>query len=311
MRRQLKVTTVTAILGLAAAVAVAGPQARVSGVVVDSAGSPITAARITITSNELPSFVKEITTGDDGAFKVLLLDATKVYVFTVQATGYLEHAQEIKVAVGTTDNYFTFELATPEERAATKQQELKVQPGYKQLDEATELLAAGRDEEARARLVEAVAARPDLVEAYEVMADIDFDAGDNALALATARRCLELDGESLKCLAIASNAAGRLGDNEAQAGYLAIYQELNPDDPATAFNSAVVYLNKMDDDGARPLLEQCLEIDPDYSKCLFEYGMLLLRAGDLEGAKTQLDRYLEVAPDGPDATTAAETVKYL
>lgn len=311
MRRQLTITAATAILGLAAVVSLAGPQARVSGVVVDSTGNPIAGATITITSDELPSFVKELTTGDDGGFKVLLLDATKVYVFTVQATGFLEHSKEIKVAVGTTDNHYTFELETPKERAATKQQELKEQPGYKQLDEATALLAAGRSGEARARLEEAVATRPDLVEAYELMADIDFAGGDNALALATARRCLALDAESLKCLAIASNAAGRLGDAEAQAGYLATYQELNPDDPATAFNSAVVYLNKMDDEGARPLLEQCLVLDPAYAKCLFEYGMLLLRAGDLEGAKAQLERYLEVAPTGPDAATAAETIKYL
>ena len=73
----------------------------------------------------------------------------------------------------------------------------------------------------------------------------------------------------------------------------------------------MVFLNTMDDEGARPLLEQCLEVDPAFAKCLFEYGMLLLRTGDLEGAKAQLEKYLEVAPDGPDAAAAAETVKYL
>ena len=110
---------------------------------------------------------------------------------------------------------------------------------------------------------------------------------------------------------MAANAASNLGDSEAQADYLARYQELNPDDPATVFNQAAGFLNKMDDESARPLLEECIAIDPTFDKCLFEYGMLLLRTGDLEGAKATLEKYLEVAPDGTDAATAGETVKYL
>ena len=39
--------------------------------------------------------------------------------------------------------------------------------------------------------------------------------------------------------------------------------------------------------------------------------MILLRSGDIEGSKANLQKYIEVAPDGPEAITAAETVKYL
>ncbi|MEJ2187827.1 MAG: tetratricopeptide repeat protein [Acidobacteriota bacterium] len=87
---------------------------------------------------------------------------------------------------------------------------------------------------------------------------------------------------------------------------MARYQELNPEDPAILYNEAAVFLNKMDDEGARPLLERCLAVDPS-----FPYGMLLLRTGDMEGAKKHLQKYLEVAPDGADAGTAQETLKYL
>ena len=92
---------------------------------------------------------------------------------------------------------------------------------------------------------------------------------------------------------------------------MARYQEVNPDDPTVLYNDAAAKLNAMDDDGARPLLEKCLEADPDFPQCNFEYGMMLLRTGDLEGAKTHLQKYLEVAPDGADAGTAEETLKYL
>ena len=308
------ITTVLALvatLALVIGTASAGPQARVGGTVVGTDGEPIAGATITITTEELPKYKKILETDEDGEFKVLILDATKMYLFTVTAPGFLDYNEEIKVAVGTTDNDFTFEMSTPKERAAAHQQEVLEQPGYKEYDEAKVLLAEGETADARARLEQALEEMPDLIEALEMMAGIDFDSGDNELALATSRRCLEEDDESLRCLAVASNAAGAVGDTEAQAAYLVQYQELNPDDPATLFNQAAGFLNKMDDDSARPLLESCLAVDPGFAKCLFEYGMLLLRTGDLEGAKAQFEKYLEVAPDGPDATTASETIKYL
>lgn len=291
--------------------AVAGPQARISGSVVGTDGAPVPGATITITCEALPKYSKILETDNDGGFKVLILDATNTYLFIVTAPGFLDYREEIKVPVGTTDNEFTFELSTPEEISKARQQEVMEQPGYKEFGEAQKLFEAGKTAEARARLEDALEAMPDLIEALEMMAGIDFDSGDAALALATARRCLEEDDESQKCLAVASNAAGLVGDTEAQAAYLAQYQGLNPDDPATLFNQAAGFLNKMDDEAARPYLEQCLAVDPEFAKCLFEYGMLLLRTGDLEGAKAQFEKYLVVAPDGPDASTAAETIKYL
>jgi Tfp pilus assembly protein PilF len=308
-----KSVTLAAILVMVMGIgtAIAGPQARVGGTVVGTDGEPITGATITITCEALPKYNKVLETDADGEFRVLILDATNTYLFAVTAPGFLDYQEEIKVPVGTTDNDFTFELSTPEERSKARQQEVMEQPGYKEYGEAKELLDAGKPAEARARLEDALEAMPDLLEAMEMMASIDYDSGDAELALATARRCLEEDDESQRCLAVASNAAGDVGDSEAQAAYLAQYQSLNPDDPATLFNQAAGFLNKMDDDSARPLLEACLAVDPEFAKCLFEYGMLLLRTGDLEGAKAQFEKYLEVAPDGPDAATATETIKYL
>jgi Flp pilus assembly protein TadD len=297
------------ILGIGSAVA--GPQARVGGTVVGTDGEPVAGATITITCEALPKYNKVLSSDANGEFRVLILDATNTYLFTVKAPGFLDYAEEIKVPVGTTDNDFTFELSTPQEQTQARQQEIGEQPGYKELGEAQELLAQGKPTEARARLEAALEAMPDLLEAMEMMAGIDFESGNASLALATARRCLEEDDESQKCLAVAANAAGAVGDSEAQAAYLARYQGLNPDDPVTLFNQAAGFLNKMDDDGARPLLEECLVVDPAFAKCLFEYGMLLLRSGDLEGAKAQFEKYLTVAPDGPDATTVRETIKYL
>ncbi len=289
----------------------AGPQARIAGVVIDTAGNPIPTAAITYTTNELTNFEKTINVKDDGTFKTLILDATRVYIFHVSASGYIGHDEEFKVSVGTTDNHFEFVLKTTAEVSAQQVQELSEQPGYKEFEEGRKLLKAGQQEQAKALFEQALAAVPDLLPAMEYLAQVQYETGDLESALVTAKRCLEEDEESLGCLAIAANASETLGDKEGHDHYMALYQQFNPEDPASLFNQAVVFLNAMDDEKAKPLLEQCLDADPEFPKCLFEYGMVLLRGGDLDGAKAQFEKYLEVAPDGEDASTAAETVKYL
>jgi len=299
------------LIGLASSVALASGQARVSGTAVDTTGKAIAGATVTVTCPEAPTFKKVLEAEQDGSFKLLLLDATKAYVFRVQAPGYAPVEQEIKVGIGTMDNKFTFTLPSDREAVAAQQQQILEQPGYKQLEEGRALVRAGQVDAARAKFSEAVAAVPDLAPAWAGLAEIDYLAGNHAAALENAKSCLAHDDRYTGCLAIAANASRELGDLESHKAYMARYQELNPDDPTTLFNQAVEFLNAFDDEHARPLLEQCLAVDPNFPECLFQYAMVLLRSGDLEGAKAHLERYLEAAPDGADAAAARETIKYL
>jgi len=51
---------------------------------------------------------------------------------------------------------------------------------------------------------------------------------------------------------------------------MASLQVRQPSDPAVLFNEAAELLNKQDDAGARPLLEQALAANPDFAPALFE-----------------------------------------
>lgn len=299
------------VLLAGAGLAFGGAQARIEGHITDSKGKPIANAEVTITSPEVSTFHRVVTADEDGVFKFLILDATRHYLFHIEAPGFQPHERPFKVSAGSTDNVFDFTLNSLEEAAAAGAVNILEQPGYKEMEEARKLYSAGDESGALAKFQEAVAAKPDLLPAFAAIAELSYGAGDYRAAIDAAESCLELDDESLECLAIASNAAQSLGDTEAYAGYMARYKGLNPEDPTILYNSAAEFLNKMDDDGARPLLEKCLEADPDFPQCNFEYGMLLLRTGDMEGARSHLEKYLEVAPDGPDAATAQETIKYL
>lgn len=312
MSRKTLTLSIAIVAVLSAAITVnAGVQARIAGTVVDSEGNPIPTAVVTITSTAVSTYKKVIKVDKNGVFKAVILDATKVYEGLIEAEGYQSHQLRIDVAIGSSDTVFQITLKSLAQAAAEGAIDLLQQPGYRAFEEAKALVKAGDDEGARAKLVEAVAAKPDLLPALEGLADLNFDAGDMAGALSAAKRCLDVDEDSLTCLAVATNASAALGDEEARAGYMARYQVVNPEDPTILYNKAAAYLNKLDDESARPLLEKCLEADPDFPQCNFEYGMLLFRTGDMEGAKDHLEKYLEMAPDGPDVATAQEMIKYL
>jgi len=311
MKCHLKTCVAVVCLLVIATLVHAGVQARVEGVVTDVTGSPIEGATVTITSVDVAGYKKVVTVNAKGIFKVLILDATRKYAFRVEADGFQPEERPFKVGVGSTDNVFKFELKTVQQAAAEGSRQMLEQPGYKEFDEAMALVRAGDNEGARLKFEEAVAAKPDLLPALGALAELNYETGDMEGALNAAQKCLDEDDEAIQCLAVAVNASGALGNETAQAEYMARYQDLNPEDPTILFNDAAVLLNKLDDEGARPLLEKCLEVDPDFPQCNFEYGMLLLRTGDMEGAKSYLQNYLAVAPDGPLAATAEETIKYL
>lgn len=311
MHRHLMTCVAVAGLLVFSTMVHAGTQAKIEGRVMDLAGTPIAAATVTITTTELSTFQKVIKTDEDGEFQTLILDATRSYNFLIEAEGFQPVESPFKVGAGSTDNFFEFNLQSHDQAAAAQGAKKLEQPGFKELAEANELMAAGDVEAARAKFAEAIVAKPDLEEAHARFADLTYKAGDMTGALAAARSCLELVPESNQCLAIAINASGELGDEATRTEYMERYQKLNPDDPTILFNEAAVFLNNLDDEGARPLLERCLDAAPEFPECNFEYGMLLLRSGDMEGAKERLLRYLEIAPNGPMASTAEETIKYL
>jgi len=311
MHRHLTICVTIVGLLVSAGAVHAGTQAKIEGLVTDLAGNPLADATITITTPELSKYKKVARTDKKGEFHALILDATRGYIFLVEAEGFVSEQRPFKVSAGSTDSSFEFKLQTKDQAVAAQGIKQLEEPGYKELDEGKAALAAGDTGAARAKFAEAVAAKPDLLEAHARLAELSYGVGDMEGALAAARSCLEVAPESTRCLAIAVNASGDLGDEEARTEYMARYQTLNPDDPTVLFNEAAALLNKLDDDGARPLLEKCLATNPDFPECNFEYGMLLLRTGDMEGAKEHLQKYLEIAPNGPLAATAEETIKYL
>ncbi len=287
-------------------------QGRVKGTVTDATtGKPIPGAKIIITCPDIANFHKELATDAQGEYATLFVDATRQYLFHVEAQGYQPIEQMNKPRIGGQTAEFNFTLRSIQELQVQAQQQALDQPGIKQAREAQELLEAGKVTEARAKFAEAVAARADLYVAWLGMGDIDQKAGKNDDALAAAEKCLAIKPEFPQCLALAMNASQAKGDKAAYQKYAERYKVANPSDPSLYYNEAVGFLNKGDDAGAKPLLEKALEADPKYADAMFQLGMVYFRLGDTAKAKELLQKFLEVAPNHKEAATAKEMLKYM
>lgn len=286
-------------------------QGRIKGTVVDSKGQSITTAKITMTCPEITNFRKELTMDKRGQFATIVADATKKYLFHVEAPGYQPIEQLHKPLIGAQTLEVEFKLTSVKELQEREQQQMLEQPGIKQLREGKELAAAGKKEEARKKFEEAVQARPDLYLAWLELGVADLEGGKPADALAKAERCLAVSPTFAPCLAVAVNASKAAGDKVAEEKYTAAYKLANPSDPSLYYNEAVAFLNKGDDAKAKPLLEQALAADPKYGDALFQLGMVYFRLGEQAKAKETLNKFLEAAPNHAEAATAKEMLKYM
>jgi len=296
---------------LVPSLAFAQAQGRIKGVISDAKGTPIPNAKVIMTCPEAPSFHREVVADEKGRYATLVVDATKVYKFRVEAQGYQPFERTAKPLIGGQTLDLGFTLQSVADVQAAQQQKALEEPGIKQMREGQELLEDGKTAEARAKFAEAVAAKPDLYIGWLAIGDIDQRAGKNDDALAAAEKCLAVKAELPQCLAVAMNAAQGKGDKEAYERYRERYKAANPSDPSVFYNEAVAFLNKSDDAKALPLLEKALEADPKYADAMFQLGMVYFRTGDTAKAKAMLQKFLELAPKHREAPTATEMLKYM
>ena len=286
-------------------------QGRIKGVVTDTQGKPIPGAKIILTCPDITNFHRELTTDEKGGFATLIVDATREYLFRVEAPGFQPQEAMKKPLIGGQAIEVNFVLTSVQQLQAEAQQKALEQPGLKDAREGQELLDEGKPAEARAKFAAAVAAKPDLYLAWLAMGDIDQKAGKNDDAIMAAEKCLSYKPEFPQCLALGMNATQAKGDKAAFEKYAKRYQVANPSDPTLYYNDAVGYLNKGDDARARPLLEKALEADPKYADAMFQLGMVCFRSGETAKAKELLEKFIAVAPNHKEAPTAKEMLKYM
>lgn len=302
MRRTIAIAFV--VLAIAAANAYAVGEARLTGTVVDPTGKPLAGAKITVLAMEQKTFQEVFTTDAKGRFAIFLLTGTIPYKFTVTKEGFAPYEEIIKLKLVPEKNERTFTLGSG---VVSGGGEAVVDPAVVAFNAGVALFNEGKDDEAAAKFLEAVTAKPDLSAGYSALTKIYARKEDWPKVIEFGNKALGFDAEDTAVLSLMVIAYDKTGDKAKAAEF----RKKAPANPTWLFNEAAKMINAYKDKDAEPLLAQAVEADPEFAAAHYELGMLYVRLGDSPHAREHLERYLELEPAGKDAPTVKEMLKYV
>lgn len=179
-------------------------------------------------------------------------------------------------------------------------------PYERALDAALALHAAGRLDEAIARLEALVAAQPRMSVAWLHLSYFEADAGRPAAAARTLERALAAGAGNESVRRHLALLLARTGAAERAAAVLA--PDADSDDPETRLALGRVAARRGRADEARAQFERVLAADPQNADAEADLGVLALDGGALDEARARLDRALAANPNNADAWNARGVV---
>ncbi|HVW20521.1 MAG TPA: tetratricopeptide repeat protein [Opitutaceae bacterium] len=162
-------------------------------------------------------------------------------------------------------------------------------------------LEAGRLDEARRDLEEALRLNPDFAEAWLNLGTLEYDRRRFDAAIADAQQALRIQPrypEAYYNLGTALHALRR--NDEAAAAFAAAVQQ-NPDYAEAENNWGVALAESGSLDDARRHYRRALELDPAYAEAHNNLANALAAAGRTDEAIAEYDRALAAQPDYPEA----------
>jgi choline-sulfatase len=167
------------------------------------------------------------------------------------------------------------------------------------------LQLAGSDSEAErydaaaAKVQQALAVDPDIIEAHSRLGNIHTKAGKHAEAAAAYRRALTLDPEHLLStynLALSYRALGKI--DEAIVGFERT-QQLDPRSGRAHFQLGDIYMQRGEPAKALDVLQRGLTLDVDRAPFLVKLAEAHLELQRFDQAETALNEALKLRPDVP------------
>ncbi|MDX1581995.1 MAG: tetratricopeptide repeat protein [Thermoanaerobaculia bacterium] len=300
-----------AVLSIAIAVTItsnlfAVGEARLTGVVTDPQGDPLSNVVITVSATEKMTFEKQFETDEEGRFSIFLLDGTIPYRVTFEKEGFATFEDVLKLDLLPQQNHEEIVLGA-ERPAESEASEDATSPAYVAYNEGVELANAKENAAAIEKFEESVTIDPELSAGWGALTRVYARTGQWEKTVEAGEKTLDLVGEDEVIASLLADAYAKLGNEEMAQKY----RRMSPANPAILFNEAVPHLNENRDEEAEQLLKQAVSVDDTFAKAHYELGSLYARQGKNEEAKKHLTRYLELEPNGEDAPLAREMVKYL
>lgn len=308
MRRSLALTLLLA-LGTAANLFAIG-EARVNGKVTDAVTkAPLPDAKVSMTSSKGAgrSFKAEYKVDKDGNYAIFVLDGTIKYDIVYSAPGHTSEVfNDVKLALGdTTKKDVALQPASTAAATGEKAKAPTADPAVVAFNEGAHLANEGKDDEAIAKMEEAVAAKPELIAGHSALATLYLRKKAYPKAIASANKVLEYDTDNADMAEVLYNAYMATGDKAKAAEY----KKKMPVNAGVLFNDAVPLLNAGKYNEAEKILKEVIAADPKFARAYYHLGIISMQKGDNAGAKANFQKYLELDPNGTDADVAREALK--
>ncbi len=283
-----------------------GQSGLLRGAVVDVDGNPIPAVRITVTSEELSSFRKTLTTNKDGEFKIRFqkMQAQFLFDFLFEKPGFQSFSQPLSPSV----------IDSVREQLVMKRAETRVVESHGDLasvvtgstNVAIEAFNAGLTAQrkgdlavARVKFDEAVAFDPSLTPAHIGRAQVLLDQEEYAAAVIAADEALALAAGSVAALQV-KHLAFRAQGNNAQADAMAAELEAAEDAVATArrlYNEGGHAFQAGDRETAIANFRRAAELDPSLTDAHHAVATLELANGNHEASAEAAERALALGSE--------------
>ncbi len=281
-----------------------GATARLRGTVVDGQGTPIPGVKITVTSNDMPTFREVLTSDKKGKFLLVVQSPQFLYQMQFDKPGYQSFKQDMQLrATEMLREEFPMDRASAEAVEAVADPALAaIEVGNEAINAYNKGVAAQRAGDlstARTKLEQALAVQEDLAVAHIALSQVLLDQGEYATAARHAERGLELQAGSLDALQVRYDAYRALGEEEkAEAASAALTQA--QDAAAAAFrlyNEGGEAFAAGDKDTALAKFQQAAELDPTIFDAHHATATLLAARGEYAAAKPAVEAALALRPN--------------
>ncbi len=276
------------------------------GTVVDSDGSPLSGAKVTITSEELTSFRKTLTTDGDGEFKIRFQNSQSQYLFNLlfEKSGFQSFTQPYSPSV-TRQTREEFVMEASQSQVIESHGDLgAVVTGSTNV--AIEAFNAGLTAQqdgdlttARSKLEEALSSDPSLVPANMVLSQVLLDSGESESAIAAANQTLALAPGNVEALRVKHQALLVLGRND-DAELVSAALDQAEDAVASArrlYNEGATAFQAKDQITALTKFRRAAELDPSLHDAHHAVATLEYANGDYAEAAAAAEKALELGSE--------------
>ncbi len=153
------------------------------------------------------------------------------------------------------------------------------------------------DISAIALLTQAIMAKDDYAEAYQLRAEVLWQMKQVKDAAEDVQKLLEMNPEDESALLLKGEILATTGKPEEAHELFAQVTALNPFNEKAYLLAADLYVAAQEPDRAIAVYDEALEVNPNFAQAYHERGRIKLQKGDKEGATEDMKRAMELAPE--------------